>query len=782
MLYPAAKVTNLPRCHSDHCPVLMEAVPICTQALNKPFRFQEFWLSDLTFPNIVSKVRSSDRSLVDAIDTFSKEATLWNRSHFGNIHHRKRRVLARIYGVQKALSNVPSSSLINLENQLQLELESILDQERDLWMLKSRINWMIQGDRNTSFYHISALTRRKRNHIASVKDERGQWITDGGEVREHFRKGFVSLYTTSLMEVERVPSHDVQWQVQLPDEVSCSLDVMVTLEEIKEALWSMKPYKSPGPDGLHASFYQRFWLTVGDSVKKEVMRVFLDRKVPDYLNKTLIVLIPKIQGPESIGNYRPISLCNSVYKIISKVIVNRLRPHLENIVSPFQTAFISGRRGTDNVIIMQELIHTIGRAKGRKGYMAIKIDLEKAYDRIEWSFIREMLVKFNFPSKLTDIIMSCVSLVSTSLLFNGGCLDSFRPSRGIKQRDPLSPYLFILCMEYFGHLIEDKCAAKAWISVKTSRSWPSFSHLFFADDLVLFAEANMENCIAINEALQEFCARSGQKVSEAKSRIFFSPNVDPDQRDLLSNMLGFNSTDNLCKYLGFPLKHAGARKHDFDFVLDRVKKKFAGWKANLLSMAGRLVLIQASSSTIPNYVMQQALLPNKILKGIDRVNRNFLWGSSDHARKMHWVNWDAITKPKKLGGLGLQSAKGRNSALLAKLNWRFHTKNDAPWVKVLKYKYCTSQRINSRNEAKLPSSPTWKGMKIGKDTFKKGLKWIPRHESNLNFWADCWSNLGSIRALIQGPLPLDSSTLKLKDVISMGRWDWSKIPFTCLWD
>ena len=508
VLYPDAKVTHLPRCHSDHYPVLMEAFPASSLVTNKPFRFQEFWLSDLTFPNIVLKAWSSDRSLADAIDTFSKEATLWNRSHFGNIHHRKKRVLARIYGVQKALSIFPNTFLINLENQLQLELENILDQERDLRMLKSRINWMIQGDRNTSFYHVFALARRKRNHIASVMDERGQWITDGGKVREHFRKGFVSLYTTSFVEVERVPSFSVQWQVQLSEEERCSLDVTVTLEEIKEALWAMKPYKSPGPDGLHAGFYQRFWLTMGDSVVKEVMKVFLDRKVPDYLNKTLIVLIPKVQGPKSIGNYRPISLCNSVYKIISKIIVNQLRPLLENIVLPFQSAFISGRRGMDNIIIVQELIHTIGRAKGKKGYMAIKIDLEKAYDRTEWSFIREMLLKFNFPIKLTDLIMSYVSSVLTSLLINGSCLDSFCPSRGIRQGDPLPPYLFILCMEYLGHLIEEKCAAKVWNPMKASRNGPSFSHLFFADDLVLFAEADTENCLAINEDLQEFCAKS----------------------------------------------------------------------------------------------------------------------------------------------------------------------------------------------------------------------------------------------------------------------------------
>ena len=107
--------------------------------------------------------------------------------------------------------------------------------------------------------------------------------------------------------------------------------------------------------------------------------------------------------------------------------------------------------------------------------------------------------------------MSCISSVSTSLLFNGGCLDSFCPYRGIREGDPLSPYLFILCIEYLGHLIEDKCAAKVWNPVKTSKNGRSFSHLFFADDLVLFVGADPENCLAINEVLQEFCSRSGRR-------------------------------------------------------------------------------------------------------------------------------------------------------------------------------------------------------------------------------------------------------------------------------
>ncbi|XP_023881794.1 uncharacterized protein LOC111994169 [Quercus suber] len=209
VLYPDAKVTHLPRCHSDHCPVLMEAFPPKAMNLIRPFRFQEFWLSDLSFPNIVSHAWGNSRNLDESIENFSREAVIWNRDHFGNIHQKKKRIMARIYGAQKALSSQPCTFLINLESQLHQELEAVLDQERDLWMLKSRINWMIQGDRNTSFYHVSALARRKRNNIASVKDERGIWITEERDVMEHFRRGFISLYTTSHVEAYRSPNHDV---------------------------------------------------------------------------------------------------------------------------------------------------------------------------------------------------------------------------------------------------------------------------------------------------------------------------------------------------------------------------------------------------------------------------------------------------------------------------------------------------------------------------------------------------------------------------------------------
>ena len=147
--------------------------------------------------------------------------------------------------------------------------------------------------------------------------------------------------------------------------------------------------------------------------------------------------------------------------------------------------------------------------------------------------------------------MSCVSTMSMSILFNGEALDPIFPSRGIRQGDPISLYLFILCMDYLRQLIEEKCSENLWQPVKASQSGLAFSHLFFADDLIFFAKADGVNSAAIGDVLDTFCSISSQTVSEAKPRVYFSPNMD---RESLCDILGFVSTPFLGMYLGFPLK------------------------------------------------------------------------------------------------------------------------------------------------------------------------------------------------------------------------------------
>ena len=332
-----------------------------------------------------------------------------------------------------------------------------------------------------------------------------------------------------------------------------------------------------------------------------------------------------------------------------------------------QAAFLEGRRSSDNVIIAQELIYSLKSRRGKDGYMVIKIDLEKTYDHLEWSFVKMVLEHFGFPQEMINLIMSCISTTTTALLFNGSKLEAFQPSRGIRQGDPISPYLFLLCMEFFGAQITNMCEGKRWDRMKASRNGPSFSHVLFVDDLMLFAKANHKNCEAIIEVLNNFCNLASQKVNLRKSKILFSPNVSRRRKRFICRKMGMTSTNNLGRYLGFPLLTQGRPGDAYNFIVERVQNKLASWRTKLLSRDGKLVLVKSVATPITEYFMQCQALPSKVCEAMDKTISDFLWGSTEEKRKMHMVKWSTVTLPKELGGLGLHSMKDRNLAILTKL-------------------------------------------------------------------------------------------------------------------
>lgn len=237
---------------------------------------------------------------------------------------------------------------------------------------------------------------------------------------------------------------------------------------------------------------------------------FFDSGIPPpETNDVLLVLIAKVSKSEIITQFRPISLCNVLFKTITKTMVERLKSVISKLIGPAQASFIPGRLSTDNIVLVQEAVHSMRRKKGRKGWMLLKLDLEKAYDRIRWDFLEDTLVAVGFSEDWVRWIMRCVSGPTMNLLWNGEKTEAFTPTRGLRQGDPISPYLFVLCMGRLCHMIERSVESKQWKPISLSRSGPKLSHICLADDLIMFAEALVTQIEVIRKVLETFCSASG---------------------------------------------------------------------------------------------------------------------------------------------------------------------------------------------------------------------------------------------------------------------------------
>lgn len=275
-------------------------------------------------------------------------------------------------------------------------------------------------------------------------------------------------------------------QEKVLEEMNVKLCADFNDEEIAQALFQIGPLKSPGPDGFPARFYQRNWGTLKTYIVRAVRDFFQSGIMPEGVNNTAIVLIPKIEQPLELKDYRPISLCNVVYKVVSKCLVNRLRPVLDEVVSEEQSASIQGRMITDNALLAFECFHAIQKNKvADKAACAYKLDLSKAYDRVDWRFLEMAMNRLGFAHRWVRWIMSCVTSVRYSVKFNGTLLRSFIPSRGLRQGDPLSPFLFLFVADGLSLLLKEKVEQNILTPIKICRNAPSISHLLYADDTLL---------------------------------------------------------------------------------------------------------------------------------------------------------------------------------------------------------------------------------------------------------------------------------------------------------
>jgi hypothetical protein len=267
------------------------------------------------------------------------------------------------------------------------------------------------------------------------------------------RDFFKDLYTADL---GVNPQELVQlFRPMITEEMNAELCKEFSDEEISDTLFQIGPLKAPGPDGFPARFFQKNWKIMKPDVVTGVKRFFQNGQMPSGVNDTSIVLLPKKEDPEQLKDFCPISLCNVIYKVISKCLVNRLRPLLHGIIAPMQSAFIPGRMITDNALIAFECLYAIRSGNNnRKKFGAYKLDLNKAYDWVDWGYLEGVLRRLGFHSKWVQWIMECVTTICYSVRFNNEPLQSFTPSRGLCQGDPLSPYLFLLVANGLSQILQ----------------------------------------------------------------------------------------------------------------------------------------------------------------------------------------------------------------------------------------------------------------------------------------------------------------------------------------
>ncbi|KAI9162186.1 hypothetical protein LWI28_024695 [Acer negundo] len=721
-------------------------------------------------PDLPSEVGS----VLNKIEECGRRLKSWNMKKRGELRADLRRKREAVIAASKGNGRLNWRTMRGLENQL----DEVLETEERYWKQRAKVEWLKGGDRNTRFFHSKASARKARNRIQGLMDGNGVWRDSRTDIESITSQYFTDIFTSSN------PS-EVDLNYILDDVVpklsqskSSFLDMKFTGDEVKKAIFDMSPTKAPGCDGLPAVFFQQYWESIGTSVVNACLCVLNNGASVEGMNKTVIALIPKVQSPVRVTDFRPISLCNVIYKAVAKAMTNRLRLVLGEVISGTQCAFIPGRLISDNTIVGFECLHRLKRRKRKHGSMAIKLDMSKAYDRVEWSFLSGMMRKLGFSEKWVELVMRCVSSVSYSMCINGDVCGNIRPSRGLRQGDPLSPFLFLFCAEGLTSLL-DKAQENGGISgFKCSTGGPIISHLFFADDSLIFAKANDHNCNTIKNILERYAKASGQVINYDKSALCTSPSCPVAEGERLASLIGIKLVACHEKYLGLPCFTGRNKRKLFANIADRVWGRIKGWGEKLLSTGGKEILIKAVIQAIPSYAMSIFRLPKGLVAEIHRMCARFWWGSKENHKKIHWCTWKRLCKTKSDGGLGFRDIDISNRANLAKQCWRLLKNPDSLAAKVLKGCYYKDGGFLEAGKCG-SGSFVWNSLMWGKALLVEGVRWRVGNGKSIKIYKDKWIPRHSTFKIVSSP-KLDTEATVDQLFTPSGEWNVNLIKVSFL--
>ncbi|KAJ9702452.1 hypothetical protein PVL29_004269 [Vitis rotundifolia] len=758
---------RLPRPVSDHFPIMLVGGGI--RRGPTPFRFENMWLKAEGFKELVRSwwqgidVRgSASYKLATKMKEIKQKLKVWNREVFGKLESNKSEALQQVeFWDREENERVLTVEETELKKEAKENYRKWVIMEETHWRQLSREIWLKEGDRNTGFFHRMASAHRRNNSLERIKIN-GEWFLEEQEIRE----GIANAFKNFLLE-------DTGWKAdigrlqldQISHQEAENLERPFTEDEIHAALMEMNGDKAPGPDDFTLAFWQSCW----EFIKEEILEMFKEfyehSSFLKSLNNTFLVLIPKKSGAEDLGDFRPISLLGGLYKLLAKVLANRLKIVVGKVVSTSQNAFVRGRQILDASLIANE-------------GLICKLDIEKAYDSINWKFLLKVLQKMGFGPKWVGWMWSCLSSAKFSVLVNGVPAGFFPSTKGLREGDPLSLYLCVMGMEVLDVLIR-RAVEGGFLSgcnIRGGSEPPlNISHLFFADDTIIFCEARKDHLTHLSWILFWFEAASGLRINLAKSEII--PVGEVVEMEELAVELGCRVGSLPSQYLGLPLGAPNKAPYMWDGVEERVRRRLALWKRQYISKGGSVTLIKSTLASMPIYQMSIFRMPKIVARRLEKVQRDFLWGGGNMEGKIHLVNWEVVCTDKDKGGLGLRKLAMLNKALLGKWIWRYACDKDNLWKQVIKVKYGQEDfgwRPEKANGA--VGVGVWKEIWKESDWCWNNMTFRVGKGNTIRFWTDVWcseSALSQCFPHLFGMTVQRNSTVKEMWDQNSGQGNWN---------
>ncbi|VVA25489.1 Hypothetical predicted protein, partial [Prunus dulcis] len=714
--FPHVKHTALARVTSDHCPIMLD-----TSILKwgpGPFRFENMWIEHPEFKKKFKQWWGEDQingwegyKFSRRLRTIKQKIKVWNKEVFGDLVSAKKEAEARIAALDLMEGQGGLDNTLRKEREdLYFMVSDLVHKEEVKWRQRGKIQWARDGDSNTKFFHRIASGRRKRNFIQKLEVAGGGVVVSEGEIELEIINFFKNLYSSNV---------EAGW---------CLEGLNWNAISVEEAEWLDRPFE-----------------------EEEVKRADLMKVMADFFNcgiinaitnETFICLIPKKKESVKVSDFRPISLVTSLYKMVSKVLASRLREVLGSTISSYQSAFVQGRQILDAALIANEVVEESRRLN--KSGMVFKIDLEKAYDHVEWRFVDEVLIRKGFGDRWRSWIRGCLETANFSVMINGRPRGKFRASRGLRQGDPLSPFLFTLVMDVLSRIMEKAQDADEFHGLSPGNGMVEISHLQFADDTIFFIEDKEEYWNNLLQILELFCFVSGMTINKSKCSLV-GINLDDGMVNEMAGAWGCDVGVWPMLYLGLPLGGNPRAIKFWDPVVEKVENRLQKWKRACLSKGGRLTMIQAVLCSIPIYYMSLFRIPIGVANRIEKLMRDFLWEGLD-GKSNHAVSWEVVGKAKFCGGLGVGSLRARSVALRAKWLWRFPNEPHALWHKVIRSIYGMDTngwdaKPATRGSCRCP----WRDISSGYNLFLQGCVFVVGSGVRVRFWEDDWGRGGVLK-------------------------------------